>query len=284
MGGDPMASGEIDGTTWLGPARWYTSGRDGKAIRFVVIHYTAGAEGRTAAEDGAAYDKRRPDKVSTHFFADQDSVVQEVRLADQAYAAFGKGNRLGVQIEICGTLQTRAGWLDPVSDATITNAARVTAELCKRYGLEPRRLSLPEVSAAWNNFPNGPRGIVGHVDCTVAYGQGDHIDPGPEFPWDVFLGRVQNFMKYGQPSISAIGGKSMWVVQLNQPAAKTWWKTDTLRSAQLVTWGDVMWTCARYGQGPYDLQISDLAEFRRLTGREDVVVDPDPAGVNIAPE
>lgn len=185
---------EIPGATWLGPARWYSTGRDGKAPRFIVIHYTAGAEGRTAAEDGAAYDKRRPDQVSTHFFVDADSIVQEVLIKDRAYAAFTKANRLGIQIEICGTLQTRAQWLDPVSDATLTNTARLCAELCKRYGFEVRRLSLAEMRDTWNNFPNGPRGLVGHVDCTNAYGEGDHTDPGPQFPWDILLERTRQFM------------------------------------------------------------------------------------------
>src|SRR5690349_9902674 len=123
-----MTQGEIAGTTWLGPPRWYTTGRNGSQVAFVVIHYTAGAEGRTAAENGVAYDKTRPrtGAASTHFFADADSTPQEVLLKDQAWAAFRNGNELGVQIEICGTLQTREQWLDPISAATLANAARVT--------------------------------------------------------------------------------------------------------------------------------------------------------------
>jgi hypothetical protein len=53
-----------------------------------------------------------------------------------------------------------------------------------------------ETRAAWDNFPSGPKGIVGHVDCTKAYPEdgGDHTDPGPEFPWDVFLDLVKQEM------------------------------------------------------------------------------------------
>jgi hypothetical protein len=185
---------EVPFASWAGPARWYSTGRDGKAPRFIVIHYTAGAEGRDAAENGAAYDRRRSEQVSTHFFVDSNSIVQEVLIKDRAYAAYSKGNRLGIQIEICGTVQTRAQWLDSVSDATLTNTARLCAELCKRYGFEPRRLSHAEMRDTWNRFPNGPRGIVGHVDCTVAYGEGDHTDPGPQFPWDVLLTRTREFL------------------------------------------------------------------------------------------
>ncbi len=279
--------GEIPGTTWMGPARWFTRGRDGCEVAFVVIHYTAGAEGRTAAETGVAYDKRRPDRVSTHFFADQDSTPQEVKLADMAYAAYGTGNRLGVQIEICGTLQSRQQWLDPVSTATLINAARITAELCRKYRLEPRRLTHDEMRRAWAARGHGthsPRGIVGHVDCTLAYGQGDHTDPGAGFPWDYFLGLVREHLNQGS-SDQDQGGKRMFVLQLNQVVdgrtESSWWKTDTLHCDQLMTWPRVLWHCQAYGQAtPYDHQFDDLAEFVARVG---VDVTPDPVGVNIAP-
>lgn len=273
---------EYPGGTWLGPARWFSTGRDGYAPRFVVIHYTAGSEVRTAAEDGAAYDRRRPDRVSTHFFVDRDSVVQEVVLADRAYAAYTWGNRLGVQIELCGTAQTHDQWFDAASAPTLRNAARLTAWLCGRYGLEARRLTWDEMRQTRDRFPAGPRGIVGHVDCTNAYGQGDHTDPGAGFPWQEFITMVRQ--EIGQPAGARQGGKRMIVIQLNQPNGKggvdsSWWKTDTLHCDQIMTWERVGWHCKLYGQAtPYDHQFSDLAEFVARVG---VDVTPDPAGVNI---
>lgn len=177
----------------------YGVGRDGKAVRYAVIHYTAGSEGPNAAEDGAAYDARRTDGVSTHYFHDSNSTVQCVLTQDRANAAFHKGNRLGIQHEICGTIQTRAQWLDGVSDATLWNAAKQVARDCMKYGLPVRRLTASEVRAAWYSFPNGPKGICGHVDVTNAYPEdgGTHTDPGPEFPWDVFLDRVLHFVNGG---------------------------------------------------------------------------------------
>lgn len=174
-------------------AKGYGKGRDGKAVRYIVIHYTAGSERSTSAEDGAAYDQTRTNGVSTHVFADSTGLVQCVLTTDRANAARRKGNRLGVQIELCGTVQTRAQWLDPASLATLRHAARWAARVCKQYSLPVRRLSVDETRRAWDEFPKGPRGIVGHVDCTLAYPEdgGDHTDPGKEFPWDVFLGMVQ---------------------------------------------------------------------------------------------
>lgn len=176
------------------PPRAYGAGRDGKAVRFVVIHYTAGSERSSSAEDGAAYDRKRTDGTSTHYFVDSTGAVQCVRTTDRANAARSKGNRLGIQYELCGTVQTRAQWLDEASLATLQHAARQVARDCKRYGIPVRRLTVAETRQAWTNYPNGPKGLVGHVDCTRAFPEdgGDHTDPGPAFPWDVFLDLVQD--------------------------------------------------------------------------------------------
>lgn len=191
-------SSEYPDLKWVAPRAW-GSGRDGKAVRFIVIHYTAGAERSTSAEDGAAYDARRTDGTSTHYFVDRDSIIQCVRTSDRANAARHRGNRLGIQYELCGTQQTRAQWLDAASLPTLRNAARQVARDCKKYGIPVRRLSVAETRRAWTEFPNGPRGIVGHVDCTRAFPEdgGDHTDPGPEFPWTDFLAMVREEIAKG---------------------------------------------------------------------------------------
>jgi hypothetical protein len=183
---------EYHDLAWIS-AKAYGTGRDGKAVRYIVIHYTAGAERNTSAEDGAVYDQKRTDGVSTHYFIDSNSVVQCVLTKNRANACYHKGNRLGIQYELCGTVQTRAQWLDSASLPTLRNAARQVARDCKKYSIPVRRLSVTETRAAWYDFPNGPKGIVGHVDVTNAYPEdgGDHTDPGTAFPWDIFLNMVK---------------------------------------------------------------------------------------------
>lgn len=182
----------------------YGVGRDGKSVMYVVVHYTAGSEGLRSAEDGAAYDARRTDGVSTHYFHDQDSTIQCVLTKDRANAALHKGNRLGIQHELCGTVQTRAQWLDAASDGTLWRAAKQIARDCVKYGLPVRRLSVVETRAAWYSWPNGPRGIVGHVDVTNAYPEdgGTHTDPGTGFPWDVLLARVSHYIDGGDVTLT----------------------------------------------------------------------------------
>jgi hypothetical protein len=174
------------------PPRAFGRGRAGYAVQYVVVHYTAGSERSTSAEDGAAYDQRRTDGTSTHYFVDSNSVVQCVYTWDRANAAYQYGNRLGIQYELCGTVQTRAQWLDAASDATLTNAAWQIARDCRKYGLPVRRLTTQQMR-------NGEKGICGHVDVTNAYGLGDHTDPGPQFPWDVLLARVAQFLAPSTP-------------------------------------------------------------------------------------
>jgi hypothetical protein len=197
------------------PPRSFSRGRDGNPVQFIVIHHTAGSERSTSAEDGAAYDARRTDGVSTHYFVDSNSIVQCVYTWDRAHAAHSTGNRRGIQYELCGTLQTRDQWLDAASDATLWNAARQIARDCRKYGLPVRKISPSQMLA-------GARGICGHADVTLAYRQGDHMDPGPNFPYDVLLQRVEQFM--GQSSATQSGDDDMvWLFDITNdptPGAK----------------------------------------------------------------
>lgn len=185
---------------WAGYPRSYTKGR-ARPIQFIVLHYTAGSEGPTSAEAGVRYDKIRTDGTSTHYFTDsQGPALQEVPDGDRAHAARYHGNEIGIQIEICGTIQTRSQWLDPVSLATLTTTAGLVAMLLGRHNLAFHRLSTAEVRAAYFNRPGQrPTGICEHADCTLGFPEdgGSHMDVGAGFPWDVFMDLVGQQLKGG---------------------------------------------------------------------------------------
>jgi hypothetical protein len=164
-------------------------------IMGVCLHYTAGSEGPTSAEGGAAYDKRRADGTSCHLFTDSlGPALREVPDGDRAHTARAHGNEIFVHVEVCGTIQTRAQWLDPVSLATLRTTAAVVAAEVLAHGLQVRRMTDAEVRAAYfdNGNPNAVRGICEHANCTRAFpeDQGDHLDVGAGFPWDVLLDMV----------------------------------------------------------------------------------------------
>lgn len=176
---------------WAGYPRSYTPGRP-RPVQYVVMHYTAGNAGPLAAENGVQYDKTRTDGTSCHIFADSAGApLQEVPLGDRAHSAYQYGNEIGVHIEICDTVQTRAQWLDAVSYPTLVNAAGTCRWVCDQLGIPLVRLSTQQVYDAYF-APAGqrPKGICDHGAVTLAYGLGDHMDVGAEFPWDVFMGLV----------------------------------------------------------------------------------------------
>lgn len=180
----------------LRPPKSYTAGRRSGQPTVIVMHTTEGSEGPTSAEDGASYDARRTDGTSTHFFVDQNSVVQCVRTTDEAHAARTHGNDLGIQIEICGKAgQGSSGWADTASAATLENVARLCVKLRAKYpGRFPlRRLTTSQLRATWNNPTATSGGFAGHVDCTNAFPEdnGTHTDPGPSFPWNALLNRIE---------------------------------------------------------------------------------------------
>ena len=234
---------------WVGYPKSYTPGRN-RPVQYAVIHYTAGSEGPASAEAGVAYDKTRLEQVSTHCFADSNTVLREVPDIDRAHHARFHGNEIGLGLELCGTAQTRAQWLDAVSSATLRLGAKQVAEWCRDHGLPVRRLSVAETRAAYYATPGQrPKGIVGHVDCTQAYPEdgGDHTDPGVAFPWDVFLQWVAE-------ELSALdgGGDDM-------PAPKFFMMTDAANGAYITgggptlsfrpisSWGNVLDLAAEYG-------------------------------------
>lgn len=178
---------------WVGYPRSYSAGRS-RAPQFVVLHYTAGSEGPLSAENGANYDKTRADGTSCHAFFDSEGPgLQEVPFGDRSHSAFFHGNEIGIQYEICGTIQTRAQWLDDTSFATLVTCAKATRYACDFLGLQIRRMTTAEVRAAYYNSPGfRPTGICDHKNVTDAFPEdgGTHTDVGPEFPWDVFMDLV----------------------------------------------------------------------------------------------
>lgn len=188
-----MATPDVSIAKWVGHPASFTTGRKSGQPSVIVIHTTDGHEGPDDAENGAAYDKRRTDGTSTHYFVDSNSIVQEVEHKDEAHAARTKGNDIGVHIEICGLASQSAGqWADPVSKATLENAARLVVAIRKtgNFG-SVVRLTPAQLRQAWDG--GKVRGICGHVDITKAFPEdnGTHTDPGNGFPWSAFLNRIK---------------------------------------------------------------------------------------------
>jgi len=179
-----------EGPRWpfMQAAGWTWAGR--QSIRLVVIHTMETGEGRDTAEAVAAWfagKAGKPPKASAHLCVDQDSAVRCVRPEHIAWAAPG-ANADGYHVELAGRAnQTAEQWADDASTSTLLIAAAECADIAGQYGIPVQRLTAEQVR-------DGASGFCGHYDVTRAFRKSTHTDPGPHFPWDWFLDRVQEAM------------------------------------------------------------------------------------------
>lgn len=186
------------------PRAYMSSPNQGPAAtdgRLVVIHT---AEGATSAAGLGGYFGTTAAASSSHVGIDADGVIQYVPYTRQSWT-LRNGNPISENAELCGfASMTRTEWLSE-TDVTrefipgkgrktvrrprqmLRHAAAWTALRCAENKVPLRKLDPADVDA-------GQRGVIGHADWTLSrVGQGTHTDPGPGFPWDVFLADVQRF-------------------------------------------------------------------------------------------
>lgn len=178
----------------------YSSARPGDPW-FIGIHT---GEGILDKDDMVRFLDNNPD-ASAHAAADADGVAYGgVPDERAAWTAGPTGNNWGLHIELCAFAQmTRDQWLSEV-DVTIfvprigtggawrtirkprqmlRNAASWARTKAYKFGISIRKVNAAQLRADVD-------GICGHADTSAAWGETDHTDPGPGFPWDVFLTMV----------------------------------------------------------------------------------------------
>jgi N-acetyl-anhydromuramyl-L-alanine amidase AmpD len=187
------------------PAKHFTKVEGKRAVRLIVIHDMEFKETTNAAEVIAKDFAQATDPRSAHICVDSDSIVQCVLDNNVAFAAPG-ANRDGIQIELAGFMnQTREQWLDPYGVLLLDRGADATAQYCLKYDIPVRHLTNQELA------DKSQRGIIGHVQASKVFRLSDHEDPGPGFPWDFFLDRVQKHLneraaKFGLVQVPAVAG------------------------------------------------------------------------------
>lgn len=157
-----------------------------RAIDVLVLHTMESAEKPTTAEDVSFwFAGANAPRASAHFCLDQDSTVQCVRESDVAWHAPG-ANHNGLGIEHAGrAAQTPEQWSDEASVLILERSALLAAKLAHKYKIPIARLDTAALQRK-------ERGLCGHIDVTNAFpGPGrTHWDPGPSFPWALYLGLV----------------------------------------------------------------------------------------------
>lgn len=240
-------SREYPDLPWVASRSWKNANR--VSVQLIIIHTTEGHARPSAAEDGAAYDARRTDGTSTHFFHDSDSTVQCVHTADIAHAAHREGNRRGIHHELCTKAATTAeGWANPYHTAMLRRAARQVARDCRKWGIPVRQLSVAAVK-------DGQRGICGHHDVSLAFGQSTHTDPGKNFPWTEFIKLVRAEMAPPPPKEPNMALSSE---DMESIATRVWVRDVSPTAADNKAW-TTLWTAHQSAQSA-DAKLSTALE------------------------
>lgn len=167
-------------------------GNSGRSI--IGIHTMEVAENPRSAESVANAFQDTKRKASSHWCVDNDSRVRVVNDDDTAWTLPGANSR-SLNIEIAGyARQTPEDWADEYTINALEIAAICASEWCVKYDIPVRHLTDAQIRS-------GAKGFAGHVDVNRVYKQSTHWDPGPSFPWDYFLGRVNAHLN-GQGGIA----------------------------------------------------------------------------------
>lgn len=157
--------------------------------RWLVIHTQ---QGRGSARSLANYCKQAAAEVSYHDAVDELEMIQMVAYADAPWSA-GNANTVAEHMCFGGSFAewTRAQWLDPDKDGDGINQDQM---LWRGASWAAWRAQVNEIPIRWvsDGVPPASRGITGHVNLG-AWG-GGHTDPGPTFPKDIFIERVQSLI------------------------------------------------------------------------------------------
>ncbi|MFF4489195.1 N-acetylmuramoyl-L-alanine amidase [Streptomyces sp. NPDC001544] len=167
----PRVAGAVDfrGARWVAasPANYRRADRpDDYAIDRVVVHVTQGdyASAVKAFQDPAH-------QAAAHYIVRKDGrVTQLIRELDVAFHAGNREyNERSVGIEHEGFVEHASSF----TDAMYAASARLTAAICRRYGMAVDREHL-----------------IGHVEVPGT----DHTDPGRYWDWDRYLGLIRRQM------------------------------------------------------------------------------------------
>ncbi|MFI2434872.1 N-acetylmuramoyl-L-alanine amidase [Streptomyces sp. NPDC018693] len=164
----PRVEGAVDyrGARWVAASsanfRW-ADRPDDYTIDMVVIHVT---QGSFASAVKVFQDPEH--QAAAHYIVGQDGrVAQMIRELDVAYHAGNRSyNERSIGIEHEGFVEKESSF----TDAMYTSSARLTAGICRRYGI-----------------PVDREHIVGHVEVPGT----DHTDPGEHWDWDRYLRLVR---------------------------------------------------------------------------------------------
>lgn len=217
-------------------ASGYTVGRPGAPL-WIVIHDMEADETPNTAENTAQYFATGAGgrDVSSHYCADNNSIVQCVLLKDTAWTVGNtQGNGRGINWELAGFIaQTREQWLDDFDIAMFNLMAPIIRSDATRYGIPLEHCTRADLAMY-------KPGVTSHWDLGVVFGGTDHTDPGPNFPWDYFMALLNGapLNKKGDTmyALKASDSNPVYLSNgLRRRTGFTWAQFNAMATAGLIT-------------------------------------------------
>ncbi len=220
-----MSSGDYPGSTWYGASsnNYSTASRGAAQIDTIVVHVTQGSWSSAVSwfNDSRA-------QVSAHYVMRRSDgfAGQCVREKDIAWHAGNWDyNTRSIGIEHEGYYDNPSTW----TDAMIRSSAKLSAYLCKKYGVPTTRVRM----IGHGEVPNSP-----HPYC-----------PGSYFPWDKYMNLVRSYV--GGSTTSSVYRQVVDNASPRFSASSAWQLSD--------------WNSQRYGKDyryATPKAVTDSAKFK----------------------
>jgi len=170
---------------YQGPPKNY--GTTSAKKRYIAIHNTSN---NATAEAESSYAKNRTDSVSSHYYVDNNSIIQSLDTKNRAFHAGSQvGNTYAIAYEITGTnSKSRDWWMKNVAWDLL---AKQIAKDMAFWDIQNKHLTISEMQRG------GISGIVTHDDMRRAWGGTTHNDPGSNFPMDYLISKINQYASGG---------------------------------------------------------------------------------------
>jgi hypothetical protein len=164
----------------------------------VIVVHTAESVPDTVAIDGGAegvanFIRNRSDFGSYHWLADSDSLIDLVRMTQQAYGDGTGSNSHAIHISAATQAHRWKGLSRDWTEATVRNMARAAAK-ADAYVFSVHKVHIPAKRITRAQSDQRVEGFISHA----ARDPERRSDPGDDFPWDFFLETYEKLV-FGKP-------------------------------------------------------------------------------------
>ncbi|EME14815.1 peptidoglycan recognition protein family protein [Rhodococcus triatomae] len=193
--------------------------------QFLAVHTS---EGALTVPSLLAFCANKANGASYNTVIDRQGVTGRSNDDEFApWAAGYTGNARGWHVCCLGfARQSRDEWLS--YSGQINKLAEMLAHYCRQYGIPPVKISAADLRA-------GRKGICGHAEISQAWGEVNHTDPGPNFPWDVVIAKTAALVN-GTPPPPTSGG---FLMALNDAEQRELLELARYIKGQLGPWAQL---------------------------------------------